>query len=615
MAEQKLKPHIPTIKKYVMEMIKQNASQNDIDIYLAAWGLKPEDLRADKRTFWRSASEVLGGAVGGAGAVATGAGAPMTPIGIGIGSAIGGQAYDLAQEALGKKVPETPVQRAETSAEDFFLNAVSPVGISKGIYAGKKFGRWAWRLIKGTRGRVAADAVFERVGVKPAASMVRESKGIAGMEEGLSKYALTSDIMQKPAKQRMEDYNFAGKWLAEQFGEVLNREELGLVLKEGAEKAVGSIKELHEKLWLEVAKQVDSAMPTIEVKNTINAAKQLIQESELGAKSGIATWLKEFLKKVEKAGGKGLPWSALNSHRRTIGESIGSPLRSLLPTEGSLRLTEEKFIYKAIIQDLEEATLKADSSGLINANWRAMNARIQHDLVHDLPVIESILKARVPEEALDIVTKFSKKGGTRLEILRKAYSGEDWDKVVGTTLYEMGMERSGATESITKGFSPRTFLTRYKDLSDLAKNRLFRDSKYKHLQKELDDFLEVSSKMSATERMANVSNTGPIIAFYGIMSGLGALTGGIIAGGKGAATAGGIATSLYLSSREFAKLMTSPTFIKWLAGGMKISKTDPNAMSTHLGRLMFLRFDPAENIQEEVDKVINYILERGKQNG
>jgi len=613
--KKKIAPHIPSIRRQVMEMIKQNKSQDDINSYLSSWGLTTEDLREEKRTFWRSASETAGGAMAGAAAVATGAGAAMTPLAIGLGSAIAGQGYDLIQEQLGKKVPETPLQRAETSVEDIFLNAVSPVAISKGIYIGKKFGQWAYRLARGHGGREAADAVFERVGVKPSASMVRESKGLAGVEEGLSKYAITSDIMQKPARKRMADYDFAGKWLAEQFGEVLNREELGLLLKSGAEEALESMKALHNKLSNEVANQVEAVLPITKVNNTIKAAQQLIKESELGANSGVSSWLQDFLEKVQKAGGEGLPWRDLNSHRRDLGERLRSPLESFLPSMSSLKRRDMKFLYKALIQDLEKGTIAADSSGLVNANWRAMNARIQHDLIFEIPVVEEILREKVPENVLDIVLKFSRKGGSRLDILKKQFPGEQWDKVVASTLYEMGMERSGATESITKGFSPRTFLTRYKDLSDLAKKRLFRNSKYNHLQKELDDFLTVSSRMVATEKMANVSNTGPIIAFYGIMSGLGALTGGIVAGQQGVKTVAATAGSLFLSSRAMAKLMTSPTFIKWLAGGIKISKTDPNAMSTHLGRLMFLRFKESENIQNEVDEVINFILKREKQNG
>jgi hypothetical protein len=57
-----------------------------------------------------------------------------------------------------------------------------------------------------------------------------------------------------------------------------------------------------------------------------------------------------------------------------------------------------------------------------------------------------------------------------------------------------------------------------------------------------------------------------------------------------------------------AKLLTSEKFVRWLSDGVKVMKTSPQDMSTHLSRLMVLRF--REDIQEDVDNVIRTILDQ-----
>jgi hypothetical protein len=54
-----------------------------------------------------------------------------------------------------------------------------------------------------------------------------------------------------------------------------------------------------------------------------------------------------------------------------------------------------------------------------------------------------------------------------------------------------------------------------------------------------------------------------------------------------------------------AKLITNQSFVKFLTQGVKIMKTDPNAMSVHLGRLFALR--EKEDIKDEVNSLISSI--------
>jgi len=585
---------IKAVKNNIAKMISQGATQPEIDLFVASEGLTLNDLKESKYTLERAGYQTLGGAVGGAVAAP---GAVTTPIGVGLGSAFGGQVYDLKQELLGKKNPETLPERMKSAGEDFTLDVISPIAISKGIYGVKK-GLGA----VGSKARGVFEPaeywVYKKFGIEPTAAMATRSKGLAGVEEGLSKFAVTSDIMQRGAEERIGQLTLANRFLANQYGEILSKQEIGTLLKKAAPNALEKYDVIYNKLFSRISLEIgEDPQP---IKSTLKMLMTLVREAKTGPDSGVVELAKEIVGKAKNA--NGLPWESLKKYRSKIGDMMKSP--ELVSTR-NMQQGDLKRLYGAMTDDMEAATLKAGAK--TNARWRAANKYYETKLLNDIPILEDVIKKGLPEDVYDLVVmKSAHRGGTRLHTLRKDLTKKEWNAVAGTVLGKMGEETPGAGSTAEKIFSPRTFLTNWRKLSPQAKAALFNGTEYQPLKKELDQFVHIVSDMTAVEKMANVSNTGPIIAFYGLLSGLGLVGGAATYGLEGAASTAVGLGSMAIGSRKIAKLLTDPKFVKWLSGGVRIAKNNPNSLGTHLGRLMLLRF--REDIQEEVDDVITGIL-------
>lgn len=592
--------NIPAVKRNIAKMLQQSASETEIDAYLNSVGVTHQELR-DYRPIdvKRIGLQMMGGAAGGL--VGAGAGPVGSAVGIGLGSGMAGQAYDLAQEAAGAKPRDTLAERMRIAGEDVMLDVISPFAMSKGVYGIKKL---ASKLGQKSRGiyKPAEYWVYKRFGVEPTAAMVTRSKGLAGAEEGLSKFPVTSDIMQRAGEERMQQLTLANRYLASEYGQILEREEVGTLLKKAVPGVLDKYENIYGKLFSRVADDVQANLPNglAQINNTVETLRELIQRSQAGPDSNITRFAKRIEEKAQASGG-GLPWKALKDHRTRIGYMLKDPV---MRSQANLDQGELKALYGALTQDMEQAALQAGEK--THAKWRAANKYFETKMARDVPILEDVMKKKYPEEVLDAVLRSSQKGGTRLRLLKNQLSKKEWDAVVGTSLYEMGLETPGAGATVERVFSPRTFLSNYRKMSHSAKRVLFQGTEYNGLPKELDNFLHVVSDMTAAQKMANVSNTGPIIGFYSLLYGTGALTGGMLQGPEGIAKGVAFATGAVAVPRLTAKLLTSPKFVRWLATGANIAKTHPNDLSSHLGRLMVFRF--REDIQEDVDQVIKSII-------
>jgi hypothetical protein len=581
---------VQVVKGNIIKMLQQNASEQEIDIYVASQGMTSEDLQEDKHTFGRAAWQAVGGAVGGTLAAP---GVVTTPVGVGLGSAIFGQAHDIISEAEGRKVPETLPERALSAAEDFSLDVVLPVGISKAATIAKK---GAGAVVGKARGvfKPGEYEAFRQFGVKPSAATATQSRGLAVAEHALGDFPITADILQKHAQKNIEQLTIANKFLAKEYGPILSREEIGTLLKKATPNVLERYTTIYEKLFSKVSEEIGTQPQSI--KNTVETFKILLRESQEGPSTGVIGMAKEIAAKAKTHGG-GLSWKAIKDHRTKIGDLMRDP--TLVSTR-NIQSGHLKRIYKALTMDMEEAALAAGEKS--HARWRAANKYFETKLTRDIPILEDIIKKKYPEEVFDAVMRSSKKGGTRLNLLRKQLTEKEWDAVAGTVLGKLGIETPGAATRATEMFSPTTFMTRWKQLSTSAKRALFRGGKYESLSRELDKFVRVAGDMKAVEALANKSRTGSVLMFYGLFQSTAGATGMVLSGPGGLATGVGVGTMTVAVPRLTAKLLTNDKFVRWINQGFRIAKANPNAMSTHLGRLMYLRFN--EDIQEDVDNVI-----------
>jgi hypothetical protein len=620
----RLEEHSPqSIKRSVAQMLQGGASEQEIDLYLSTYGMTAQDLPvSDKYTMGRAGYQTLGGMMGGVTAAEFGVTAPAIPAAVGLGSAIGGQIYDLTKEHRGEKVPETLAERAKSAQADFLLDVVSPAAINAGIYGVKKtFGYIGQKAKKAFK--PAEYWVYKKFGVEPSAATATRSKGLAVAEHALGDFPMTSDILQTHAQKNIEELTIANRYLAQEYGPILSKEEIGVLLKKASPGVLDKYSTIYDKLFSRVSEDINTALAksaftkqkfgiprevhsaVIPIKNTVGMLKTIIGESKLGPTSGVGKLAQELIRKAKSAGG-GLTWNAIKKHRTKIGDMMRDP--ALVSTR-NIQSGDLKRLYAALTQDMEAAAMAAGPK--THAKWRAANKYFEIKLTRDIPIIEDIIKKQYPEEVFDIVMRSSKKGGSRLRLLRKQLSPKEWDAIAGTVLGKLGVETAGAGTTLEPMFSPSTFMTRWKGLSEPAKRQLFKGTRYAKLVPELNDFVRVAGDMKAVEKLANTSRTGSVLMFFGLWqsgaSALGGATGAALGGVGGAAVGAG---SFYASSiavpRLTAKLLVNPKFVRWLNQGIKIAKHNPNAMSTHLGRLMYLRF--REDIQEDVDNIITSFL-------
>ena len=592
--------NIKAVKRNISKMIGQDANQDEIDLYLASEGLTTGDLKESKHTMERAGYQALGGAIGGA--VASPGGA-TTPIGIGLGSAIGGQAYDLKQEYFGKKNTETLAERSKGAAEDFVLDVISPIAISKGVYGLKKA---AGSVVGKARGVFSPSGydVYRKFGIKPSAAMATRNKGFAVAEHALSDFPITADIFQKPAQENIAQLTLANRFLAKEYGPILSKEEIGMLFKKAGPEVLEHYSAVYNKLFSHVSKEIgENPQP---IANTVGMLKTIVGETKAGPSSGVVKFAQEVITKAKKAGG-GLPWEALKKHRTKIGDMLKSP--ELVSTR-NIQSGDLKRLYAAMTQDMEAAAMGAGAK--THARWRAANKYFETKLTRDIPIIEDIIKKQYPEEVFDIIMRSSAKGGTRLRLLRKQLGEKKWSAVSGTILGKLGQQKAHTGVTAEKLFSPSTFMTNWNKLSEPAKRALFRGGRYEGLVGELNDFVKVAGDAKAVEQLANRSRTGSVLMFYGLFQSTAGATGAMLSGPGGLATGIGVGTMTVGLPRLTARLLTNQKFVRWLNKGFRIAKTQPNNMSVHLGRLMALRFK--EDIQEDVWNVVDGVLGCGEGN-
>lgn len=247
-----------------------------------------------------------------------------------------------------------------------------------------------------------------------------------------------------------------------------------------------------------------------------------------------------------------LPYDSLKKLRTMIGEQLtSSELISDMPK------TQLKQIYGAITRDMQTAAQTAGPNAVkalnrANSYWRAGMDRVdQLDRVVNKIDFESIYKA---------ATSGTREGATNLRAVMRSVPEEARDAVTATFIKKMGQSLPG--KAVDEGsFSTESFLTNWNKLSPEAKMQLFNKD---DLRKGLDSIAKVAGNIrSGSKVFANPSGTGPAIA---LSSGAG---GAVLAALLGRPeVAGGIVAGMGVANAS-ARLMSNPTFVKWLASDLR----------------------------------------------
>lgn len=256
--------------------------------------------------------------------------------------------------------------------------------------------------------------------------------------------------------------------------------------------------------------------------------------------------LRGFLQTLAKTNGE-LSWNDLRAFRSEVGEMIAEP--TLTANVGRAQLES---LYAGLSRDIEQAAKTigpAAERALTMADrfYKSGMERINGQL-------NKFFGADSPEAAWQkLLAAAGEKGGAsigRINALKRSLPQDEWDQVASTLIATMGKQTAGQ-QLADEAFSASTFLTNYAKLSPAARDAIFNGSGRQELRSALDDLVKVTAAQKGVEKMANFSGTGRV-----------ALTGGL---GALALSQPLTVAMTVVGARVAAKLMTSPTFVRWLA--------------------------------------------------
>ena len=587
------------------------------------------------------------GAIGGGIAGAIGGGAAGTVVAPGVGTVGLGTAGFIAGEGAGSALAReayisvldffgetedsrTGLERAGDMAFTATINAAAGPVLSK-IWKGVKFvGGAPIRYAYGAMSAGAEEALERMVktGVKnPTAGQVSGSPLINFVEAGLAMLPASTRIMKENAEQTIAQLDTATRELAEQYGGTRTTSEASYKLMDSATASRARYDDKVDAMYTAVNDLIpdsvvsDARATTEFVEKYIVAAKTATGEPQLNPA------LIQAQQVLKDAADGVLSYNRLKEFRTSLGKTIRSA-----ESKGALTGPEAKVkeLYGYVTRDLDEIVTRASSgqADLFGKNvnvpkqgtaidlYNQANAFVRENMRPggDMKFIDDVLKRGESEAtgALRYAMSGAKDGAERIEKLRRQFTPEEFDVLAGYNLGKMGTPRAsvagavevgegaakeGADYVAAQGFSPNTFLTNWGNMSKEAKDAMFAGGKYDELLPALDDLVFTVDRIGkSAAQMANPSGTAKNIAAIGFLGGIPGAS--LIGMDSFTFGFGGLA-----GQYGGAKLMTSPSYVKWLAEGVQIAAYNPNSFGQHVRRLVQIQAANPE-IRDEIRAVI-----------
>lgn len=408
---------------------------------------------------------------------------------------------------------------------------------------------------------------FEDAGVSPSVGQASENTFLQGTENALANTPGGSSVMRNAARKAADDLQQSVESAASKYGKPVSPTQAGLTIERGITAPGGFIDRFQTRagsLYDNLDNFISSDAP-IAVKNTASALDDLTALTP-GAKNLSAQLVNPKLKAISEAfsqdieGTNTLPWEAVKSVRTKVGELLNS--KELLADAPRAQL---KHLYSALSKDMESAARTAgpeayNAFSRANSYWKAGRERIDNAL-------DTIVSRASPEDIYRLAVR-GKEGASMIWPLRRSLTPNQWDVVAGTTLNRLGMAKASMQNAEGTQFSVETFLTNWHNLSPQARDALFAGTRYQGLQKDLNAIVNSASLIRNASRVGmNPSGTaGQAANIAALSTAFGGLAGGIAAGNVPMAlgTAGLVAAMAGMNAGA-SKLMTSPSFVRWLA--------------------------------------------------
>ena len=556
-----------------------------------------------------------------AGSVVPGAGTAAGAVaGSGAGMALGGEIFERVGQTFGAEMLRTNKEWAAQRATDFAFGsigqAVAPLIVKgfKGAITG--FGKTG----KATSERLAN---YIDAGVTPSLGQVTQKRGLQTVELLLGNVPGGSGVMTNAAIKAQNQLGQSSLKIAKKFikkslpaDEVAVGKAINKGIKNGVNASDGFVGRFQAKsgvLFGELDKYI-KPNKGLRVDTTVKELSKIINPIK-GAENTTKAFKNQFLsdileglnKDLIKNGGT-LPYSALKSVKGKIGNKLGS-----FNLVDDVSKSELKTIYGAISEDIKLA-LKGNTKGL-NALSRA-NKYYKTGLERIDDFLVPLSKVKNPDTIASLLINSGKEGATRLNAIKKSLNTNQYNVFLSNVIERMGRLQPGqtlsgdATEAAGR-FSSETFLTNFNKLSKQAQESLFSGKGWtKGMQKDFKDITKITNFIRQSGRtFKNPSGTADRLVGQGlfITGGVGFLTGN---------PAFVLAVPLVIGAASTtAKLFTNPSFIKWLAQGIKISENKgADAVIQHLGKLGVVMGNADSESRQFISEYLEMVLGSQKQN-
>lgn len=490
--------------------------------------------------------------IGGATAALTGAGAARGALSLATGP--------VARNALAS-VGRTPVRDAAAGAgagagaqmaQEYGPVAQTAAGLAGGLvgYGG------ANALARGISD-TAPNALAQAAGRQGVDLLPADAGGpvAKAMTTGTKASPLSVSPVVKAAQRQQEQTASAAGRAARQSGEVLDPEDAGAMVREGARRFTKETSQRASRLYDragEMAKGVK--IKPLQTLKKLDDYIARVQNDPAAPESAVS----ELARFRDRISG-GVNVSGLRDARSRLSQGV---------YDGQLRSGADKAMWKDVLSDLSSdidlglrQAGREDAANLFNRADEFWKGRVEQ--IDE--VLQPILgKDRSGEQVLEAVERLaSAKGGNnrRLSRLLGNLAPEEAGNVRATIADRIGRATPGQQTADGNAFSPATFLTNWNRMSPRAKSTLFGNTQQR---KDLNDIAKLTEGMKQSQAMANFSNTGIAI-------------GSNVAGGTALALAHpALAASGAAAQFITGKLMASPRFARTLARTIKMPPKSAN---------------------------------------
>lgn len=522
-----------------------------------------------------AASAIAGIGAAGAGPVASGAAAvgasQVTDAAL---NALGEQLGTVDERTIGQRITDRVIDAGIEGAGTAVGGLAFPTA-AQGAKASYNAARKLYYEAGGVgKPDILSDLAAEGISTRGAAPLVTDSKTIQGTFHALSKYPGAATKIRNAVNETYQGISDFFERTAGKFGTIEERSMAGESIQSGINSWVKRTKIIqhgHEEL---LTKEIGSKTPVL-MTNTSKLLREGMGDLENTPDTAGMMFPSEYIRLKNDISGNGgmLDWDFVRRFRSRIGEKGSSG--KIVGTD----MTEGDYdrLYGALTQDMQAAA-KQKGPAAEAAFERTQTFWRQRQ--ETAGKIKTILNQPFAQDAFASAVQGSDKGAEKLIEIKRLVSPDQWRDVVSVMLREMASETGGGGTGVEKLFSPRRFITNWRNTPDSVKNVFY--GQVTPERQALDRLARISSAVAEFGTMGNPSGTAGQNIFMDFIgaSGTTAVTGWMfpmLGVAKKTATA--------LMSGRQADLITDPKFIEWLALGQAIDPMNFKGTAAQLGRL------------------------------